>query len=257
MKRDNNLDPHEKRLADIIEDKVDKVRRKNSPEVTDFLDPFQQKLAESFLKSCDDLTYIIYGGYSGAERARIAIMPKFWIGKTVDLNITLLDIKGNTRFKDLNHRDFLGAILSLGLKREKIGDILVEEEGGKVAVDTLVSSFIISNLEEVSSVAVTVREVKPEEVVERKERTKELKGTVASLRLDAVASLGFGFSRSKIVRAIKADQVKVNWQRANDPSFQVEKGDTISLRGKGRIIIDNVLGKSRKGRIQVLIKKIL
>lgn len=257
MKRDNNLDPHEKRLADMIGDKINKVRRRESSEVTDFLDPFQQSLAESILKSCDDLTYIIYGGYAGAERARIAIMPKFWIGERVDLQISLLEIKGNTRFKDLNHRDFLGAILSLGLKREKIGDILVEEEGAKIAVDSLVSPFILSNLEEVNSLPVRVREVKPEEVVERNERTREIKGTVASLRLDALASLGFGFSRSKIVRAIKADQVKVNWQRANDSSFQVEEGDIISLRGKGRIIIEKVLGKSRKGRIQVLIKKVL
>lgn len=257
MKRDNNLDPHEKRLVDMIGDKINKVRERESSEVTDFLDPFQQSLAESILKSCDDLTYIIYGGYAGAERARIAIMPKSWIGERVDLQISLLEIKGNTRFKDLNHRDFLGAILSLGLKREKIGDILVEEEGAKIAVDSLVSPFILSNLEEVSSLPVRVREVKPEEVVERNERTREIKGTVASLRLDALASLGFGFSRSKIVRAIKADQVKVNWQRANDPSFQVEEGDIISLRGKGRIIVEKVLGKSRKGRVQVLIKKVL
>jgi len=235
MQEGNHLDPLEKILAQKIKDKIENVQKYNSPQVTDFLDPYQQRFAESFLKSRDDLTYLTYGGYSSAERAKIAVMPKNWLAEAVDLKITFLNIRGSFKFKDVSHRDFMGAILNLGLKREKIGDFIIEENAAKVAVDSLAASFIINNLKQVNNVSVTVKEISCDEVVVQPEKAKDIKGTVASLRLDAVASLGFGYSRSKIVNVIKADQVKLNWQRANDPASQVKKGDVISLRGRGRI----------------------
>ncbi len=257
MQGGNYLDPIEKILEQKVKDKIEKARKHNAPQVTDFLDPYQQKLAESFLKPCEDLTYLIYGGYSSAERAKIAIMPKFWLEESVDLGIIFLKLQGNFKFNKVSHGDYLGATLSLGLKRDKIGDIIVEEQGAIITVDSTAVSFILSNLNQVRNTPVTIREISSEEITVQPEKTKELRGTVASLRLDALASLGFGYSRSKIVKVIKADQVKLNWQRANDPSHQVKKGDVISLRGRGRIVIEDILGKSRKGRIQVVIKKIL
>ncbi len=257
MQGKNNLDPIEKLLKEKIEDKVEKARGNKTPQVTDFLDPYQQKLAESFLKPWDDLTYLIYGGYPSAERAKIAIMPRFWLEQSVDLNIKFLHVQASSKFNKVSHGDYLGAILSLGLKRDKVGDIIVEEQGATIVVDSLAVSFILSNLSQVKNIMVNVKEISSEEIKVQPEKTKELRGTVASLRLDALTSLGFGYSRSKIVKVIKADQVKLNWQRASDPSLQVKKGDVISLRGRGRIVIEDILGESRKGRIQVLVKKIL
>lgn len=257
MQVGNHLDPLEKILAQKIKDKIEKVEKRNFPQVTDFLDPYQQRFVESYLKKLDNVTYITYGGYSGAERAKIAVMPKSWHAEAVNLDMIFLDVRGNFKFREVSHRDFLGAILALGLKREKIGDLILEENAAKVVVDSSAASFIINNLKQVNNVSVTVKEISGDEIAVLPEKVKDIRGTVASLRLDAVASLGFGYSRSKIANVIKADQVKLNWQRANDPSTQVKKGDVISFRGRGRIILADVLGMSKKGRVRVVLNKML
>lgn len=254
----NPLDPAEKVFASRVEDAIQKVRETSMPRLTDFLDPHQQGLAESILASQDDLNYLSYGGYSSAERVRLAIMPRHWLGESVDLEIDCLEVRleGDPP-RELAHRDYLGAILNLGLKREKIGDIIIGEKGAKILAEKGIALLVMQELRQVNQAAVSVSRVGPGEIQVMPEKVKEIKGTVASLRLDAVASLGFGASRSKVARFIKADQVKLNWQRANDPSAQVKEGDVITLRRKGRIILEEVRGESRKGRTQVLIKKML
>lgn len=78
---------------------------------------------------------------------------------------------------------------------------------------------------------------------------------MASLRLDAVAAAGFGVSRTKVVREIKAERIKVNWQVIPNPAHQVAQGDIISFRGRGRVVIQEVQGTTRKGRISILLQR--
>ncbi|HEY8345340.1 MAG TPA: S4 domain-containing protein, partial [Bacillota bacterium] len=85
----------------------------------------------------------------------------------------------------------------------------------------------------------------------------EIKTTVASLRLDAVAGLGFGISRTKMAREIKAEKVKVNWCSTTDPDYQVKVGDVLSIKGRGRVVVAETTGLSKKGRIGVILKKLI
>jgi RNA-binding protein YlmH len=113
----------------------------------------------------------------------------------------------------------------------------------------------MAHLYDVHKVPVTVSEIDLEQLAVEPERVKEMRTTVASLRLDAVAAFGFSMSRTKMAREIKAERLKVNWRQVNDPSCAVAEGDVLSMRGRGRVTIEKITGETRKGRIALLLKR--
>ena len=115
--------------------------------------------------------------------------------------------------------------------------------------------WIKQNFIKVAMVPVTVEEISFEDLSLPKQTPKEIKATVASLRLDAVGAAGFGVSRSKMVSAISGDKVQINWGPVKGPAQTVNPGDIISFRGRGRIEIIELTGKSRKGRTGVCIHR--
>jgi RNA-binding protein YlmH len=249
-------DPLDQRWLQKAWDQAEQAERDNRQYTSFFLDPRQQQLYQVVMNHFPGLNYLIYGGYAKAERARISFWPAAWGTKEFPPLISCLSIEGNFRFAEISHRDFLGAILSLGVRREMVGDIIYPAEStAQVLVDKQIAQYICTNLVRVHNVSVKVNEIPLETIVAVPEITKEIKGTVASLRLDAVASLGFGFSRSKIIPLIKGEQVKVNWQLIKNPASQLQEGDIISLRGKGRIEVVALEGESRKGRVRIRLKK--
>src|SRR5690606_8803742 len=133
-------------------------------------------------------------------------------------------------FDTLGHRDVLGAILALGIKREKVGDIIVTSRGAQAILASEVTDFVRDHLLRVGRAPVRVEVIDPERLEVEPGRVKEIRATVASLRLDAVARAGFGTARTKRVREIKAERVKVNWQAVRDPARPVEVGDVLSIR---------------------------
>ena len=151
----------------------------------------------------------------------------------------------------------LGSLIGLGLKRGKIGDLLLSTDEAQVVVAAEVAEYILTNLNKVGSVPVAVAAIDPEQLNTPVERVKEIKSTVASPRLDAVAGLGFGVSRSRMAREIKMGKVKVNWQVAMDPDHKVDAGDVLSIRGRGRVVVDEIGGETRKGRLFVKLKRLL
>jgi RNA-binding protein YlmH len=117
--------------------------------------------------------------------------------------------------------------------------------------------FILNNLEKVASNRIQVAEIEPEQLNLPNVKEKEIRSTVASLRLDAIAALGFGESRTKMVREIKAERVKVNWKPVKNPDQTVNSGDIISMRGRGRVIFREITGTSKKGRLGVVLVRLL
>ena len=106
-------------------------------------------------------------------------------------------------------------------------------------------------------VAVSVTPMELDDIAPKEEKIKEVRTTVASLRLDAVASSGFSVSRTKLVGAVNAGLLQVNWQPAKGPSQEVKEGDVISMRGRGRMKVEAITGTSRKGRIGVYLKRFM
>jgi photosystem II S4 domain protein len=164
-----------------------------------------------------------------------------------------LDIAGNFLFDTATHRDFLGALLGTGLVREKVGDLIVlGERGAQAIVVPELVEFLEMNLTQVRSVPVKTRQIDWNELRVREPKKKELTTVEASLRLDAVASAGFGMSRSKMVDLITTGDVRVNWKAAKQASQPVNSGDLVAIRGKGRLEIGDIaVTKKERYRIQL------
>ncbi|MEN6413642.1 MAG: YlmH/Sll1252 family protein [Veillonellales bacterium] len=224
--------------------------------VSDFLDPYLYSIAETITAHYDQLQLLAEGGYHGAERVKAAFIDLNFPGK-VDFAIAALRIDWDSRYYQLSHRDVLGALLGLGLKREIIGDLIMNQSGCQVILDTTMAAFVVQNLSTVGSAPVSVTTIALEEIAAREEKIKEIKTTVASLRLDVVAAAGFGTSRTKMADEIMADKVKVNWQSIKNSSQLLKIGDVISMHGRGRVEVCDVLGQTKKGRTSVCLKRFI
>uniref|UniRef100_UPI0025E57EB0 YlmH family RNA-binding protein n=1 Tax=Selenomonas sp. F0473 TaxID=999423 RepID=UPI0025E57EB0 len=159
------------------------------------------------------------------------------------------------QFARLSHRDVLGAVMGLGIARDGVGDILVAQDTAKILCDAKIADFIAERLTMIGAVHVTAFLGDLAEIAPREERTKEIRATVASLRLDSVAAAGFGISRSRAADDIAADKVKLNWQSAGSASKNVNEGDVLSMRGRGRVEVTEVRGRTKKGRIVVVLHR--
>lgn len=229
----------------------------NRPQTSDFFDPYERKVIQSVLGGIPEVGVFYQGGYKKAERARLIIYPEFYLLETIPSSIRVLEAEGNFNFQKVSHGDFLGSILGTGLKRSKIGDLLVLENGCQVIVASEVADYLLSNWDKVHRVPVKVKEIDEEQLAIEPERIKQIRATVASLRLDAVAAEGYGTSRTKMVREIKAEKVKLNWKQVSNPSLSVEEGDVLSIRGRGRVIVSEVGGRTRKGRTSLILHRYL
>lgn len=255
----NNID--DKLLVAKVLDKAAIAEKTRAVTWTDFLDPYQIKLVEralgSISDSINDIEFRFDGGYNGAERM-IAIFEPAHLsnlsGQSAQTPLSLINIKPK-RENNITHRDYLGSLMGLGIKREKIGDIIVEDESCNVIVLKEIADYILYNLSKVGNTGVIVSKGEIGDLQVPEPKTKEIKCTVPSLRLDCIISSGFGISRSKVIPLVKAGRVYVNWEPEDKLSAQVKEGDMISVKGKGRIVLEEIGNKTKKDRISILIKR--
>ncbi|OPX43237.1 hypothetical protein CLHUN_27850 [Ruminiclostridium hungatei] len=223
---------------------------------SDFLSPYEATVAKRVLDKTAGVFYTFTGGYEGAERV-LAAMSQDFIDAEDALSsapISYLRIRPLAE-KELSHRDYLGSIMGLGVKREKIGDILVYENYGDVFLIDKLAEYISYNLDKIGNAKVEcqLQQVYMYTPPERKE--KIINTTVASVRADAVTASGFGLSRTKVMEYFRAQRVNVNWELVVNPSRQLAQGDVISIRGMGRILLDKVGGTTRKDRINIVVRR--
>lgn len=238
-------------------DKAESVLKNHRILCTDFYDPYQITICSHVLNNILDVRFAIVGGHEGAERQVMIIYPEYMSMEEIDSPIGALKITGKFNKDDLSHRDFLGSILGLGLKREKTGDILVSDGQANVIAFREICEYIRLNLEKVARYKVDVENISFDEMIKNELEYKLIHTTVAALRLDTVLAAGFGESRSSISKLINNDRVKVNWKVVNEPAYTLSEGDVISFRGKGRIFLESIGGKSKKDRYKVVIKRII
>lgn len=220
-----------------------------------FLTPFEQEMATTIANSLgDDLSVEFDGGFVGAERQRAAFCHEDFAG-TPAFEIAVIKAEWNGEFARLGHRDVLGSLLSLGVDRECIGDIIATKEFAKILVDRKMSDYFIANLKRIGDAGVETSLDDLTSIAPKEERVKEIRATVASLRADSIAAAGFGMSRSKMADEIAAEKVKLNWQTVKNAAQSVKQGDVLSMRGRGRLEVTEVRGQTKKGRIGVLLKR--
>ena len=249
------LSIEEKQFISRLEDRLERVEERYQEEITDFLEPRLQLVAEEYLRSKKIKRYLFCGGYETAERKRLVLYPEYSEPSCDMAGITLLEFQGRLDFVSVNHRDFLGAIMSLGLRREKLGDLLVTEKGCALFVQQEVADYILQNELRVKHVPLSVSETPLDTFIPPEQNTKELHIMVASMRLDTILAHGLNLSRSKAMDLIQAGKVKVNHSEVFDSDFICRQEDLISCRGFGRIRIGEQSGETKKGKLKVCLIK--
>lgn len=222
---------------------------------TDFLNLNEQNMLASLKLHQMGVEVKLFGGYEHAERQIAAFFPES-LGFSWDYPIDCLKIEPKAlRFsEELGHRDYLGALLNLGVDRSVVGDILIKDKEAWFFCLHKMSDFFIENFIRVKHTTVLVSRVEQAEEIPEPE-FEMINGTCASVRLDALIGLAFQASRSSMVSFIESGLVFVNGKLITSNGYEPKEGDIISVRGKGRFIYDGVSRQTKKGRLGVRIRK--
>ncbi|MGG1661667.1 RNA-binding protein [Brevibacillus sp. NRS-1366] len=229
------------------------VERKQAMRLTDFVDPRQLMIFQSLASQVQDVTVSSSGGYEGAERTRVILHPDYLSPETDDYRIALLAIRADQRFHSLEHRDVMGAILGVGMKREKFGDMITDADGCFVIVGEEIADFVCTQVTQIHRTSVQIKRVQWEDFKPPAARYVEKTITVPSPRIDAILGEVHNLSRAKALVPIRAGKVKVNWKAVEDPSHQLRMGDMVSMAGFGRFKLLEVSGPTRSGRLRMIV----
>ena len=247
-------------LLSQIKDKISECEKNSMITSTDFLDLRKQSVAVSFLKRQKDVKWELYGGYDDAERKVIVFLPfyvdnyySFIQENPSELPFVIFRVEKDS-FSSLSHRDYLGALTGMGIKREKLGDIIVDDKGCYFFAKESVSKFIQQNFTSAGRGTLKINIVTEKKDFSKNIKTEEICCFVASPRVDAVVGSVFSFSRSKSAEIIEKGLVFVNDEQIMKPDFKIKKGDKLVLKGKGRAIIKDDSSKSKKGRIALIVE---
>lgn len=230
----------------------DVVEKTYQLKVTDFLDPREQQIVEALVGTAnDDLQITFHGGGKYSERKRAIIAP-FYEELHVDtFQLTLLEASFNEKFISLLHPDVMGAFLSLGIDRSKLGDIFVTEGSVQIIVASEIAQYVIANLTTIKNANISLAENSFSNLHEKELNWLESDHTVSSLRLDVVLSGIYNISRKDAANFLKKKQVKVNFKLVDNGTFVIFEGDLISVRGKGRSKLIKINGETRKGKVRI------
>ncbi len=245
-------DPDKNLKMRRIIDKMEMVIKNHFQESTDFLDPYERFLAKSILNGFLELDYIEDGGIDESERQIITIFPSYIEKDSLDIEIEGIRIRGD--IDSLNHKDYLGSLIGLGINRNKIGDILLYEDYTDIVCKREISDFIIFNLEKVGNKRVDLKKISLDNLTAPELKFKDIFKIISSYRLDVYISSCYNLSRNDAVKIIKSGKVKVNWEETLKPSRELKVGDNISVRGYGRSILYSVQGVTKKDNIKAVIR---
>lgn len=222
---------------------------------SDFLNLNELNILHTTPKDLFLSKYETFGGYGLSERQMAAFIPDA-LYYEYEYPVRILEIApANRKFsEELSHRDYLGAVMNLGIERCKIGDILTQGGNAILFVKEELADYVLENLTRIRHTTVTVSETS--EFDQNYEPDyEEIKGSVASIRLDTVLSLAYPLSRSKLTAYIEAGRVFVNGKLITSNGYRLKEGDMISVRKMGRISYTGILSETKKGRYMAAIRR--
>lgn len=230
-----------------IDDAVYLCEKRHSPYFFSFLTEEEQAYAEQHLNSVHFTNYSFFGGSDTSERR---VLGLFYDEQTdFPVDAILFTFRKTDK---LTHRDFLGSLMSLGIERETVGDILVGDGRAVVFVKSEIKEYIMSQISKVGKVGVTLSDADGSALPQGR-GVEEKEYTVSSMRLDNIVSAVSGLSREKAKNLILSGSVSVNHLPCQKISRNTEQGDKLTIRGKGKFEISGVLGETKKHRIRISI----
>ena len=226
--------------------------KQGKPKFTAFLNERECYIAESIIKACNK-QHMFFGGFDSAKRKMLGVFDDY---TTVDKNeFPLSCIEISYRKSDiLTHRDVLGSLMALGIKRETIGDIVIQEGKAYVFCESKLTNLIIGDVSKIGRIGVKLKEIQAPELSEVQD-FEELNCVVSSLRSDCILSSVTKLSREKAASFIKQNGIQINYEDIFSSSKQMSIGDIFSARGFGKFILFEETGQTKSGKTHIVIKK--
>ena len=240
-----------------LEDMVSRCERSGFCVCSHFLDERQCAEAELWCRrNTGGLLYALWGGYESARRKMLVIYPDYCSDQYME-SFPMKCLTFTFRKEDdLTHRDFLGSFMGLRLKREVIGDIIVDKGVAQAFVTDVAAGDILTSVSKIGRVGVKVSDDRPFEL-DTEQAFQEIGGTAASLRLDCIVALAANVSRENAAKLIRSEKVDVNHFTVTSVSQELHEGDILSVRGSGRFIFAGSSGTTRSGRLHILLRKFI
>ncbi len=247
------MEKDEKILLALAKDKEKQCLAKNHLTHTGFLSLAEQTLLENARTGG-----VFYGGYDDAERRMLVFLPD-WLeevpqdgGPVCVLRASLP--KGSPK---LTHRDYLGSLLALGVERSVAGDILTREDGADILIAEDMADYLLQHYAQAGRASLHCEKLPVSQLRQAVFEVREVRDTVASLRLDSVAASMFSLSRGAAQEAVRQGLVAVNNRQIFKPDHFLQEGDKVSFRGKGKAVLTQIGGKSRKDRDCIVFQRFL
>lgn len=247
-----NLHSQDSEWLSRCEDFEQSVLKYKSVRFSHFVRPHDLAVFKSQYRLSPDVKCRAYGGSDDAERVVLGFYPDFSEIEDKDFPVVPLLI---SNLNSVTHRDVLGSVLGLGIKREMIGDIYFDDGSAVVMCEEKTAEYVLYNLKTVGRQKVDVTVYNGENTFSLVHKFEILKIIVSSKRLDAVLAQICRMSRSEATKHILSENVNVNFTVETNPDKNVTDGDVISVRHYGRFMITETTGKTRKGRITLEVKK--
>ena len=245
----------DKLLLAKLWDKISAGIRRDIPAHTCFLSPREQEMARYLFGEQPGL--IRFGGYGDAERKMICYLPDYLdVDNLYDAGSPVVCLHAEYYEGDtLSHRDFLGALMGAGIARDTVGDICTGKGCCDFFVSAEIAPYILQNFSSAGRTRLHLTQVPLNQAAVQEPEVKELRDTLASLRLDSVISAGFRIGRSQAAQFISAGKAAIDGLPCEKPDKAVTEGAKISVRGLGKIKLQTVGGQTKKGRISVIIHR--
>ncbi|ERI91297.1 hypothetical protein HMPREF1982_03256 [Clostridiales bacterium oral taxon 876 str. F0540] len=247
----NSIASEDNSLASNLYDKLKLAELTYKPVfMNEFVPPNVWKRLDS-LQANFDVSVYSYGIFEDSERRILA----FSKDDVYDYPVNAIKIENKSRFVKLEHRDYLGALVGLGIRREKFGDLVLHEDICYAAVCEDIFDYLKLNLIKVGNCPCKVELVDSYEIQQIKKSSKDSIVSTTSLRLDCIVGSLCNLSRAKAVLLIQSSKVLVDYAEVTEKDFNVEIDSIITIRGYGKFKISEHTGETQKGRLKLLVKK--
>lgn len=240
--------PEEKMFIDKISGILLKAQTMYTPQLTDFLNLREQTILNSLINKYDDLFVHYFGGYEGAERVRGIIAPDYFVPKDADFEIEMFEIRYPEKFANLHHGQILGSLTGSGVERDRFGDIITDGENWQFFVFKSMSEFIEEQVKKIGPYKIHLIEKRFDELLLPKDESTDENISVQSLRLDTIIADVYDLSRQNAKALVDHGKVQINWVVNKNASSFITMTDTLSVRGFGRIRINDILGRSKNNK---------
>ena len=247
--------PEDRVLLAKLWDKISAGIRKNIPANTCFLSPRELEMARYLFG--DEPGLMTFGGYEEAERKMLVYLPEYLEESSLYEDDSPMVCLRATFFEEdpLSHRDFLGALMGAGIARETVGDICVGKGSCDFFVTAEIAPYILQNFLSAGRTKVHMEQIPLLSAQIPEPEVKEIRDTVASLRLDSIVSSGFRIGRSLATQYIHAGKAAIDGLPCEKPDKAMTEGMKISIRGLGKIKLHAINGHTKKDRISVVIHR--